>query len=156
MNVKDAKAALICACEDLVKEANDKKLNADYRCFTANIDLEEIDENAENVALIAAEISVGAENSEKAVILESAVSVSDGDVVDDEILREVSTLRENLKEVFAKVDESNDANAAFDAIEEETSLPIPEQKVYDNKKFYIYASIFAAAVIIVLLLSKLF
>lgn len=154
MNVKEAKEALIRAAEDLVAQAEEKKLTADYRCFTANVDLEEIDEDSSKVALIALELNLGAAECERAVVLECAVSVGDGAVDENEVLNEVAGLKSNVCDVYAKIDEAGSVNAALDAIVAETELPIPEIKTYDNRLFYIIGSIAALVILAVVIIAK--
>ena len=154
MNVKEAKEALLSAANDLIAQAEQKNLTADYRCFTANVDLEEVDEDSSKVALIALELSLGAKDCEGAVVLECAVSSLDGEVDENEVLSEVANLKGNVNDVYAKIDETGSVNAAFEAIAEETELPAPEIKTYDNRLFYTVGGIAAAVILAVVVILK--
>lgn len=154
MKIIEAKEALISACESLVAEATEKGLVADYRCFAANADLEEVDDSSSKVRLIAAEMTLGAEGTEKEMLLECALSISDGDVAEDEILREVGAMRENLREFYQTIDEMGGVTEALDKIAADSEEPAPEVKVYDNRKFYIGASAVALLAIIIVIVAR--
>ena len=87
------------------------------------------------------------------MILECAVSVSDGEVSSEEMLSEVNTVRTNMKEILDKLNDAEGADAVFSSFEpdEETA---PATPVYNNKNFYILAGIAVAAILVLVLLFK--
>ena len=157
MTIVEAREALRLALEDIAKSATEKQLTADVKCFIADHDLTELaPENFEKAALVAGEILVGAANSEEKLMLECALSVTDGEISSDEILREVNTVRESMKELCEKLDESENPSEAFLAVAPEEEIPEPAH-TYDNKRFYIACGIGAAVLIaLVLIIGAIF
>ncbi len=152
MTVIEARDALSLALEDISKKAVEKGLTADIKCFIADHDLIELTpDDISKAALISGEISVGTEKSEEKLILECALSITDGDVSPEEMLREVNVMRDSMNELCEKLDETGNAEDAFTAVSPEERIPeVP--RTYDNKRFYIACSIGAAALIVLILI----
>lgn len=157
MNVTEAREALALTLTDIAKAAEEKGLSAETKCFIADRDLNELPEdNTSSAVIIAGEILIGANDSEQKLLLECAVSVNDGEVAPDDMLREVNTLRESMKELCDKLDEKGNAEDAFVAVSPEEEMPEPP-RVYDNKRFYISCGIGALALLtLVLIIGALF
>ena len=153
MNITESKSALYEALKNISADAESRGMTAEVRCFIADHDLNEVKEDDPKAVLIAGEISLTSnENEEKKILLECALSVEDGEVSSDEMLREVNTIRGSMKEVCDTFDNVGDAEGTFNAIEEEQTPKMPEPKVFDNTQFYIYGGIAIAAVIILLII----
>lgn len=149
MKITESKIALYEALVSISADAAKRGMKANVRCFTANHDLEEVDENDAGAVLIAGEIRVTSdEKNDKEILLECALSVEDGEVSEDEILREIGNIRSSMKEVCDTFDNVGSAESTFDTIEKEQQLPAEEPKTFDNKQFYIWGSIIAAIALI--------
>ena len=152
MKINEAREALALTLTDIAKIAEQKELSAETKCFIADRDLNELsDENAASAVLIAGEILVGADDSEEKLLLECAVCVNDGEVTSEDMLREVNTMRESMRELCEKLDEKGNAKDAFIAVSPEEEAPVPP-RVYDNKNFYIACGIGACVIIALLLI----
>lgn len=154
MKTIESRDALAAALNNIAELATENGLKAETRCFIADHDLIELSEDELSAAaLIAGEITVSADGTDEKMLLECALSVTDGEVSDDEIISEVGTLRANMKEICSKVSELGNAKDAFEALSPEEPEAKEEPK-YDNKRFYIIASIVAVAVIVLMVLLK--
>ena len=152
MNITEARDALALTLEDISKKVTEKGLTADIKCFIADHDLVELTpDNLTDAALIAGEITVSAPGAEEKLVLECAVSVTDGDVSSEEMQREVNVMRESMRELCEKLDEASSPEDAFTAVVPEEEEPAPVH-VYDNKRFYIACGVGAAALILLILL----
>ena len=152
MTVIEAREALTLTLRDIAGGATEKNLTADIRCFIADHDLNALsDDNLAEAALVAGEITIGKDDIEEKLVLECAVSVNDGEVSSEEMLREVNVMRDSMKELCEKMNESESAADAFNAVVPEEEAPAPVH-VYDNKKFYIACGIGAAVLIVLVLL----
>jgi len=149
MNITESKKALFDALMNIGKDAEERGMEVSVNCFTANRDLECVDENDASAVLIAGEVTItSSENLQKEIVLECALSIEDGEVSEDEILREVTNVRCSMKEVCDTFDQVGNADGTFETIEKEQEIPEEEPKTYDNKQFYIWGSIIAAAALI--------
>ncbi len=153
MTIIEAREALTNTFENIKAEAKEKGVIADYKCFASDRDLNETDVSDSTAALIAGELTLGADGTDEKVILECAVSITDGEVFDDEMLREITAIRESVRELYAKIDEAGSAVAALSEIYKESEESVPEVKTYDNKKFYIGAGIAVIIIIIIMILA---
>lgn len=153
MNITEAKNALYNALESISEEATSRGMKSEVRCFVADHDLVEVDESSPKATLIAGEIRVTSEEkADKEILLECALSVEDGEVSNEEILREVNTMRGSMKEIADTFDSVGSAGGTIESIEKEQEIEMPEPKIFDNKNFYIYGGIAAAAILILVLL----
>ena len=153
MNVTESKNALFEALKNISEEAVSRGMKADVRCFVADHDLNEVDENSPKATLVAGEIAITSdEKADKEILLECAISVEDGEVSSEEILREVNTIRSSMKELCDTFDTLGSAGSTIDSIEKEQTVEMPEPKVFDNKQFYIWGSVIAAAALILVLI----
>lgn len=149
MNITESKNALYEALKNVSEDAVSRGMKADVRCFVADHDLEEVSEDNPKATLIAGEITITSdEKADKEILLECALSVEDGEVSPEEMLREVNTIRSSMKEICDTFDSVGNAEGTFNSIEKEQEVQIPEPKVFDNKKFYIWGSVIAAAALI--------
>ncbi len=154
MNVNESREAFLAAIKDIANTATEAGFTTEYKCYAADRDLCPVgEENEENAAIIAAELSLAAEGVEEKVLLECAVSIRDGECTSDEIAEEISMLRQNVKELADKAAAQGGAAEAIAELfrEQRDAEKSPEVKVYNNKSFYITAGI-AAVVIVVLFL----
>ena len=154
MKITEAKEALCSALNDIAAMASKFELNVNVSCSTANHDLETVSDDSEDAAIISGEISVGNNGAEENLIFECALSITDGEVSEEEIAREVSTVRGSMTELCEKLDGGMETSEAFTAVLPEEEAPV-QAPAYDNKKFYIYGSIIAAAIVIILILGRL-
>ena len=153
MNITESKYALYEALKNVSEDAVARGLTAEVRCFVADHDLTEVEETDPKATLIAGEITLTSdEKADKEILLECALSVEDGVVSPEEMLREVNNIRASMKEICDTFDEVGNAERTFNSIEKEQEVEVPEPKVFDNKKFYIYGSIIGAAALILVLL----
>lgn len=153
MKVTESKNALFEALKNVSEDAINRGMKADVKVFVADRDLNEVSEDSPKAVLIAGEISVTSdEKSDKQILLECALSIEDGEVANDEILREVNTIRGSMKEICETFDNVGNAENTFDSIEKEQTVEMPEPKTFDNKQFYIWGSIAAAAALILVFL----
>lgn len=154
MKFTEAYEAFSNAINDIKNMLTDSGFDVNFRCYTADRDLNELSEDASNdAALIAAEITVGANGTDKKMILESALSITDTEVSPEEIRNEIGLLRKSAKEICDKQNETGDFDQTFKSFETEEE-PIPEGPKYDNKKFYIGGAIAIVALIILVILFK--
>ena len=151
MKITESIEALQEALLSIAKSAEERGLKTEVKCFAADNDLVELEQESPRAALVAGELTVKSDGEDK-IILECALSVIDGEVSSEEMLSEVNTLRESMKDLCNKFDESGSADGMFNAVAKEHEVPMPEEKVYDNKKFYIYGGIAVAVVLILVLL----
>ena len=152
MKIIEARDALAVTLDSISKQAAEKNLTVNVRCFIADHDLNELsEEDLGKAALIAGEIAVNEAGSEEKLLLECALSITEGEVSAEEMLREVATIRESMKELCEKLDEAESTSEAFDAVLPEPEEPEPIH-VYDNKKFYIASAIGAGVIILLVLL----
>ena len=153
MNITEAKNALCEALKNVCEDAENRGMKTEVKCFVADHDLNEVSEDSPKAQLISGEITVTSdENQEKAILLECALSVEDGEVSNEEMLREVNTMRQSMKEVCNTFDEVGSAESTFTSIEKEQEVPMPEPKVFNNRDFYIYGSIIAGIALILALI----
>ena len=153
MNITESKNALYEALTNVCKEAESRGMKTEVKCFVADHDLNEVTEDSPKAQLIAGEITVTSDEKEdRAILLECALSVEDGEVSSDEMLREVNNIRTSMKEICATFDEVGGAANTFNSIEKEQEPDIPEPKIFNNKDFYIWGSIIAAAALILTLI----
>lgn len=154
MNINEAREALTLALNNIAEDAKGKGLDTGVKCFIANHDLCEIsNDNSIEASIVAGEITLISTSTEKKMILECAVSVSDGEVSSEELLNEVNSVRNNMKEILDKLNSASDAEEAFSSFEpnEET---IPESPRYNNKNFYIASGVAVAIILLLILLFK--
>lgn len=152
MKINEAREALALTLTDIAKDAEQKGLTAETKCFIADRDLAELsNENTDSAVIIAGEILVGVQGSEQKLLLECAVCINDGEVAPEDMLREVNTMRESMKELCEKLDEKGSAEEAFAAVAPEEEPPAPE-RVYDNKRFYISCGIGAVIILVLVLI----
>ncbi len=154
MKIIEARDALVNTLKNIKEENAAKGIITEYKCFASDRDLIEVDIDDKNAALIAGEISFGAGGTDEKIILECAVCISDGEVIEDEVIGAVTSLRDSLHEFYAKIDEAGSVVKALEEIYQEADEPAPEIKTYDNKKFYIYGGIIIALVAVILILTK--
>ncbi len=154
MKITEAREALANTFENIKEEANSKGIITEYKCFTADRDLIEVDINDTSAALIAGEITLSAEGTNEKIILECAVCINDGNIIDDELVSEITLIRNNIREFYSKIDELGDVVTALESIYKEEEAPAPEVKRYDNKMFYIIGGIVIAAVAVFMILMK--
>ena len=153
MNITESKNALYEALKNVCEEAESRGMKTKVRCFVADHDLNEVTEDSPKAQLISGEITVTSdEKDDRAILLECALSVEDGEVSSEEMLREVNTIRTSMKEICATFDEVGGATDTFNSIEKEQTVEVPEQKVFNNKDFYIWGSIIAVAALILTLI----
>lgn len=149
MNITESKNALCEALKNVSEEAVKRGMTAEVNCFVADHDLVEVSEDSPKATLIAGEIRITAdEKAEKEILLECALSVEDGEVSPEEMLREVNTMRSSMKEICETFDSVGSAESTIDSIEKEQQVDMPEPKVFNNKDFYIYGGIIAVIAII--------
>ncbi|MBQ9071175.1 MAG: hypothetical protein IJY23_07520 [Clostridia bacterium] len=154
MKITESRVALYGALKDVSGLAEERGITAEVKCFIADHDLCEISEdNLGAAALVSGEITLFAEGSDKKMILECALSITDGEVSPDEMLREVTAVRDNMKQILEKLDETKDVEKAFASFEPEEE-PVADEPKYDNKKFYIYAGLAVAVILLLVLLFK--
>ncbi|MBE6537445.1 MAG: hypothetical protein E7673_05775 [Ruminococcaceae bacterium] len=153
MNITESKNALYEALKNVSEDAVKRGMKAEVRCFVADHDLMEVSEDSPKATLIAGEITVTSdENEDKEILLECALSVEDGEVSSEEMLREVNTIRGSMKEICETFDSVGSAGGTIESIEKEQQVDMPEPKVFDNKNFYIYGGIAAAVVLILVII----
>lgn len=140
MNIKEAYEALSRTLCDIESIATKKGLVAESKCTVTDRDLVKIEDEGEYdalAALIAGEVAVGAEGSEKKILLECAISITDGNVFDDEMINEIRILRENVQQLCEKIDESNVKESFAALCKEEAGEEDKPAPVRSNKAFYI-------------------
>ena len=135
MKIIESRDALLHAILDVAKSAEEHGLSAEAKCFIADHDLAPLSDGAcESAALIAGEITVSSPETEEKIVLECALSITEGEVSADEMLREVNTIRDNMREIIEKVHEYGNAKDAF-AEMCKTDEPEDAVQTFDNKNF---------------------
>ena len=153
MNVTEAKNALYEALKNVCEDAESRGMTTAVKCFVADHDLNEVAEDSPKAQLISGEITVTThEKEDRAILLECALSVEDGEVTAEEMLREVNTMCNSMKEICATFDEVGSAENTFDSIEKEQEVEVPEPKIFNNKDFYIWGSVIAGIALILTLI----
>jgi hypothetical protein len=79
--------------------------------------------------------------------MEAAVAIENGEILNDEIAREASTLRESVKEILEAL-EVHSVKDAFDAVIPHDDEDEPESPAFDNKMYYIIGGIAILLIII--------
>ena len=154
MNVYEARDAFVKTVESIIAPLSDKGLVTDVRFFFSDRDLIEIpDENAERAAVLAAEIRIVDPKSHAELAMESAVAIEGGEILNDEIAREATTLRQSVKEVLDAL-EGHSAKDAFDAVMPVEDEDEPERPVFDNRMYYIIGGIAIILIIIAVAIFK--
>ena len=86
-------------------------------------------------------------------MFEAAVAIEDGDVLNDEIVREATTMRANVKELIEALETSENTTEAFSSLipveDEEPVKPVQ----HNNVPYYIGG---AVVVVLILLAALLF
>jgi hypothetical protein len=148
MNVNEAKEAFIKTVDSIIDPLLDKGLVVDTRYFFSDRDLIEIpDADACNAAVLAAEIRIVDMESHAELAMEAAVAIENGEILNDEIAREASTLRESVKEILEAL-EVHSVKDAFDAVIPHDDEDEPERPAFDNKMYYIIGGIAILLIII--------
>ena len=140
--------AFIKTVESIVDPLSEKGLIISSRYFFYDRDLIEIpDGDASRASVLAAEIRIVDAESHAELAMESAVSIEGGEILNDEIAREATTLRQSVKEILDAL-ECHSAKDAFDAVMPEEDEEEPERPAFDNKMYYIIGGIVIALIII--------
>ena len=155
MNVIEAKSAFLRTCEALCDEAREKGFIASFKCLATDRDLREVEIESESAAVLSAELTIEKDESQRAIVLECAVAVDGGEVSEDEMLREIGSFKANVKDYYEKIENAG-VEGALDEVASETEEKKPEEKVYDNKMFYIVGTAIGVAALVLVFLSKLF
>ena len=90
---------------------------------------------------------------------EGAIPVIDGEVISDEMIREVATMRASVKEFLSRLNTEEPIASAFSAIlDEETAADdIEPVRQFNNKPFYIGAALmFIVLIAVLLLMGRMF
>lgn len=142
MNINEAYEALSRTLCDITNIATQKGLVAESRCTVTDRDLNALENEGDYeslAALIAGEVTVSADGCDEKIVLECAVSITDGCVFDDEMINEIRVLRDNVSALCDKIDAEN-AKESFAAIcKEEAGEEDKPEPVRSNKAFYIGA-----------------
>ena len=152
MNVYEAKEAFTNTVESIIAPLAELGLSTDTRYYFSDRELVEIPETeAERAAVIAAEVRICHPETKDELMFESAVAVEGGEVLNDEIIREATTLRESVSQLREALQNNERVGDAFASIIPPEDVPEVEP-ARDNKMFYIGGAIVAAVVILVILL----
>lgn len=142
MNIKEAYEALERTLCDIASLAKAKGLSAESKCTVTDRELVPVENESDYdslAALIAGEITVSAEGLDEKMLLECAVSITDGSVFDDEMVNEIRILRENMQTLCDGVDEGNVTESFALLCKEEAGEEDKPEPVRSNKSFYIGA-----------------
>ena len=142
MNIKEAYEALSRTLGDITNIATKKGLIAESKCTVTDRDLIALTDEADYeqlAALISAEVTVSADGCDEKILLECAVSISNGSVFNDEMINEIRILRDNLSALCDKVDEENVSESFAALCKEEAGEEDKPEPVRSNKAFYIGA-----------------
>ena len=142
MKTNEAYEALSRTLADIADTAKAKGLIAESKCTVTDRDLvalENENDYSQLAALIAGEVTVSAEGAEEKIVLECAVSITDGCVFDDEMVNEIRVLRDNVNALCGKIDAEN-VKESFEALcKDEAGEEDKPEPVRSNKAFYIGA-----------------
>ena len=149
----EAKEAFLRTIEEITEEITKRELYVSIDCYFSDRELERIDDdNADKASVLSAVITVSHAGVDDSLVFEHAIAIDDGDVLNDEIIKEATKLRENVKELCEKLDSgmgAKDTISSMDIEEEEVERPAP----LDNKLYYIGGAI--AVIVIILLIAFL-
>ena len=168
MNVTEAKAGFDAAVKDICGLIDDLGLEIESKCAYSNADE---DGNAEQslAECIFADIIIKSKDSERALVLNSAVGIFENDegeryVSVEELSDKVAELRTTVKNFKEEITATSQERGcaipeAFDEYvdpkcEQTDAESVQKSGGYDNKKFYIVATIVAVAVLAISLLLK--
>ena len=154
MTVTEAMQAFTRTVESIVDPLTERGLVVDKRFYYANRELDEIKcDRCAEAAVIAAEVRIVDTESHAEIMLEAAVAIEDGDVLNDEIVREATTMRANVKELIEALETSETTAEAFSSLvpidDEEPIKPVQ----HNNLPYYVGG---AVVVVLILLFALLF
>ena len=150
----EAKEALIKTIDEICSELVKRDLYVNVNCYFTDRELEPIgDENIDSASILSATVTVSAAGVDEAAVFEHAIAIDGGDVLNDEIIREATKLRENVKELCDAIDSGKSAKEAIGAMdieaEEVEAPPAPSNKLY-----YIGGAVAVAVILLLILLFK--
>ena len=153
MNAVEAKEAFIKTVEDITSEITKRGLNVNIDCYFSDRELEKIEESdIDKASVLSAVILVNGEG-EEALVFEHAIAIDKGEVLNDEIIREATKLRESVRELCEKLDSgmsASDSITSMDIEEDEPERPAS----FNNVPFYIGGGIVVAVILIIIALIK--
>ena len=154
MKPTQAKEAFIKTIENITEEITKRGLNVNINCYFSDRELEPIDEaNIDNASILSAVITVCAEFSDDAVVFEHAIAIDEGEVLNDEIIREANKLRESTRELCEKLDSGMSAKESIKAMDIEPEIT-ERPAALDNRLYYIGGAIVVAIIILVIAFLK--
>lgn len=160
MNFKEALDAFSKTLDDIASAAERAGLSCETSVALCDSELQPIGEDdGELAALIAGVIVISCEGEDRTVEFEGAIPVIEGEVISEEMIREVATMRSSVNEFLSRLNPEQSVASAFSAIlDEETATDESEPpKQFNNKPFYIGAVLmFAVLIIILLLIGRIF
>ena len=160
MNISEAFDAFSKTLDDIAGAQDIAGLSYETSVTLCDSELQPIgDGNAELAALIAGVIVISCEGEDRTVEFEGAIPVIDGEVISDEMIREVATMRASVKEFLSRLNTEEPIASAFSAIlDEETATDdIEPVRQFNNKPFYIGAALmFIVLIAVLLLMGRMF
>lgn len=154
MTVTEAMQAFTRTVDSIVDPLTERGLLIDKKFYYADRELNEITtDRCGEATVIAAEVRIVEQESHAEMMFEAAVAIDDGEVLNDEIVREATTMRANVKELIEALDTNENAAEAFSSLiptdDEEPVKPVQ----HNNVPYYIGG---AVIVVLILLAALLF
>lgn len=154
LNVTEGREALVNTAKNILARLDKRGFTYDINCYFSDIGLVPIpDDASERATLIVIEVDVRHADVEERILLEGALAVDGGEVLNDEIIREANKLRRSVDEILSALENHSDPREAVRSLAppEEESQPRP---VFDNRMYYIGGIIIAVIITVVLVLMN--
>ena len=154
INVFEGREALVNTAKSILSRLEKEGFTSEINCYFSDIELTAIpDEAAEGATLIVIQTEITHPDTEERIILEGAVAIDEGEVINDEIIREANKLRRSVDEILFALENSSDVGKAVRSLmpEDEEEEPRP---VYNNKMYYIGGIVIAVIITIVLIMMN--
>ncbi len=136
MKAHEAYEALEATLIDIAEILKNVGLKTETRCRFSGVDFDEHEAFGEGVAILFGEIFFFPEGTQERAALECAVGIDDGEVTNEELLREVSDLRAEAKRIASLITEDTRAEDIFKLLEESESEKDDEDTEFDNGPEY--------------------
>lgn len=148
----EAKEALIKTIDEICSAATERGLNVNVNCYFSDRELEPIAESeVERAAILSASVSIGEGSSDISLLLECAIAIDEGEVLNDEIIREAVKLRSAVSELCEKLDSGFSVKDAISSMDEGEQTP-DEPVAHDNRAYYIGGAVVVAVILLLILL----
>ena len=154
MNMTEGKDALVSTAKGILDKLTKYDFSYNINCYFSGLDLSSFGEDATDAAnLIVLEAEITHPATDEKIILEGAVAIDEGQVLNDEIIREADKLKKSVQDILSALEETSDIKAAVLSLMPKEEKPEPRPS-FDNKAYYIGGIIIAAIITFVLIIMN--